>query len=127
MNRPLWDSPQKDWPWPDTLDALRAAPAHHTLVLENERVRVIHTHIPVGDKVPLHTHRWPGIAHVISASDFIRRDQEGNVLFDSRVGASLPDRPAVQWLQPLPPHTVENVGSSAISIFTVELKDSDRG
>jgi hypothetical protein len=27
-----------DWEWPDELDALVAAPAHHTLLLENERV-----------------------------------------------------------------------------------------
>jgi hypothetical protein len=114
-------SPQ-EWTWPDSLDALRAAAAHHRLLLENDRVRVIHTHIPVGDTVPLHTHRWPGVAYVISASDFVRRDHDGNVLFDSRRSGVPLEAQAAHWVQPLPPHTVENVGASAISIVVVELK-----
>ncbi len=48
------------WPWPPELDALIAAPKHHTLVLENDRMRLLDTVIPVGDTVPVHTHRWPG-------------------------------------------------------------------
>jgi len=112
----------QSWPWPDSLDALQAAPAHHDRLLENERVRVIHTHIPVGDIVPLHTHRWCGVAYVVSTSDFVRRDENGNVLFDSRKTGAPPVAPTVQWLDRLPPHTVENVGPSLISIVIVELK-----
>jgi hypothetical protein len=110
------------WPWPDSLDALIAAPAFHTLLLENERVRVIHTHIPVGALVPVHTHRWPGVAHLLGWSDFIRRDENGGVLLDSRQIPSPPRLPATQWLDALPPHSVENIGAAEISILIVELK-----
>lgn len=127
MNQVSAPSVRPDRPWPDALDALQAAPAHHELFLENDRVRVIHTHIPAGDTVPLHTHRWPAVACLLSASDFIRRDQEGNVLLDSRQGGAPPSTPAVQWLEPLPPHTVENVGRSEISLVIVELKDPQPG
>ena len=72
------------WPWPDSLDAVIAAPQYHRLLLENDRVRVLDTVIPVGDIVPVHTHRWPALYYTIAAGDFIRRDGEGNVLFDSR-------------------------------------------
>jgi hypothetical protein len=118
---------RSDWPWPDSLDALQAAPAHHELLYENDRVRVIHTRIPAGDTVPLHTHRWPGVVYVLSTSDFIRRNQEGDVLFDSRQAGASPRAPAVQWLEPLPPHTVENVGHSEISLIIVELKEAQPG
>jgi hypothetical protein len=110
------------WPWPDSLDALIAAPAYHTLILENDRVRVIRTHIPPGALVPLHTHRWPAVAYVMSASDFIRRDHENKVLLDTRQSPNPPKLPATQWLDPLPAHTVENVGHSDIAILIVELK-----
>jgi hypothetical protein len=113
------------WPWPESLDALAAAPAFHRKLLENERVRVLHTLIPAGALVPLHTHRYPAVAYVTSASHFIRRNHEGNVTFDSRQSGLPSTLPAVQWLEPLPPHTVENVGESDISIFIVELKDSE--
>jgi hypothetical protein len=110
------------WPWPDSLDALVAAPAYHRRLLENDRVRVLQTLIPAGALVPLHTHRYGGVAYLVSWSDFIRRDHEGKVLVDSRQAGPPPQIPAVQWLDPLPPHTVENVGASEISIIIVELK-----
>jgi hypothetical protein len=111
------------WPWPDSLDAMAAAPRHHTLLLENERVRVLVTRIERGDIVPLHTHRWSSVYHVLSWSDFVRRDAEGEVLFDSRTQPPVPAVPFVLWSGPLPPHTVENVGPEAIHILSVEIKD----
>ena len=108
------------WPWPDSLDARIAAPGHHTLVLENDRVRVLDTRIPAGDTVPVHTHRWPAVYCTISPGDFVRRDGEGGVLFDSRLHPS----PSAQgaWIESLPPHSVENVGESEIHLISVELK-----
>jgi hypothetical protein len=115
------------WPWPDSMDALVAAPAYHQRLLENERVRVLHTLIPAGATVPLHTHRYPGVAYLLSWSDFIRRDHHGNLLLDSRRVGAPPTIPAVQWLDPLPPHTLENIGQAEISILIVELKQAGAG
>ena len=113
----------KSWPWPDSLDALVAAPGHHQLLLEDQRVRVLHTRIGAGDLVPLHTHRWGGVAYLQSWSHFIRRDERGEILFDSRQVGDPPTIPCAQWMQPLPPHTVENLGPLEISIVIIELKD----
>lgn len=111
----------KPWPWPPELDALIAAPKHHTLILENERMRLLDTRIPVGDTVPVHTHRWPGVYYTIRFSHFVRRDGEGNVLFDSRTL----DRPmpSAAFLENLPPHSVENVGEQDVHLVSVEIKD----
>jgi hypothetical protein len=110
------------WPWPDDLDAVIAAPKHHTLILENEKVRLLDTRIPVGDVVPVHTHRWPAVYYTLSFSHFIRRDPEGEVLLDSR---TLPNRlPPAAWLDPLTPHSVENVGDVEIHLISVEMKDA---
>ncbi len=108
--------------WPDFLDALVAAANHHTLLLENDRVRIIQTLIPPGDTVPVHTHSWPAVMQVLSWSDFIRRDEHGNILFDTRGQAPLAEG-AILWSESLPPHAVENVGASTIRIIGVELKD----
>jgi hypothetical protein len=112
------------WPWRDSLDAVIAAPNHHTVLLEDDRVRVLHTRIPAGDVVPLHTHRWGGVAYVQTWSHFIRRGEKGEVLFDSRSTGQPPVIPFAQRMQPLPPHTVENLGPLEISILIVEIKDS---
>jgi hypothetical protein len=77
-----------------------------------------------GAIVPLRTHRCGGAAYLISWSDFIRRDQDGNVLADSRNLSPPQTVPWVQWTDPLPPHSVENVGGSVLSILMVELKST---
>ena len=111
------------WPWPDSMDALIAASGFHRLLFENERVRVLEVRIGPGQFVPVHTHRWPGAVYVVSASDFIRRDGDGKLLFDSRTAGPPPATPAAQWTPPLPPHSVENIGNSEIVLITTELKE----
>lgn len=109
------------WPWPDDLDALVAAPKHHRLLLENERSRVLETRIEPGETVPLHTHRWPSVYHVLSWGSFVRRDGDGKVLVDTRTSPpSAP--PKAVWSEPLPPHTLENVDTRPIHLVSVELK-----
>ena len=114
------DNQKPAWPWPPELDALIAAPKHHRLILENDKIRMLDTIIPVGDTVPVHTHRWPGVYHTLQFSHFIRRDGEGNVLFDSRTLKS--EMASAAFLENLPPHSVENVGGTDIHLISVELK-----
>lgn len=110
------------WPWPDSLDALVAAPAFHHKLFENEHVRYLEVTIQPGDFVPVHTHRWPGVIYVQSTSAFIRRDGQGKVLFDSRQAPPAPPTPFIEWIGPLPPHSVENIGATVVHMLTVELK-----
>lgn len=110
------------WPWPDSLDALVAAPAFHKKLFENEHVRYLEVIIKPGDFVPVHTHCWPSVIYVQSTSAFIRRDGEGKVLFDSRQAPAPQPAPFIEWLGPLPPHSVENVGTANVHLLTVELK-----
>jgi hypothetical protein len=88
-------------------------------VLENDRVRVLDTLIPVGDTVPVHTHRWPAVYYTIQRGDFVRRDGEGALLFDSR---SAPALPPASFVDCLPPHSVENVGETDIRLISFEMK-----
>jgi quercetin dioxygenase-like cupin family protein len=113
----------EQWPWPDSLDALIAAPKYHRLLLENERVRVLEVRIGPGEIVPVHTHRWPSAVCVMKSSHFLRRDGEGNLLFDSRTAGPLHAGPIGQWIPPLSPHSVENIGGSEILLYTTELKE----
>ncbi|HEX4075554.1 MAG TPA: hypothetical protein VHX49_09165 [Candidatus Acidoferrales bacterium] len=110
------------WPWADSLDAVIAAAKHHKVLFENERVRVLEVRIAPGETTAVHTHQWPCAMYVARQSDFIRRDGEGNLLFDSRTVGTPPAEPMVQWVVPLPPHSVENVGSVEILLITTELK-----
>jgi hypothetical protein len=115
------------WSWPESLDALQAAPRHHRLVFENDRVRVLDTRIAPGETVPVHTHRWPAVNHIHSWSDFVRRDADGKVLVDTRGRPAPANLPLVVWGEPLPPHTLENVGPAELHVVSVEIKDRTEG
>lgn len=112
-----------DQSWPDALDALTAAPRHHSLLLENEQVRVLDTCIAPGATTPLHAYRWPAVLYVLSWSDFVRRDAAGKVLVDSR-GIRGPEPGSAVWSGPLPPHTLENVGSFNLHVIAIEQKST---
>jgi hypothetical protein len=103
----------------DSLDAVVAAPRFHRVLLENESVRVLDTVVPPGETVPLHTHRWPAVLYILSWSDCVRRDADGCVTMDSR-GSSAPAD--ALWSEPLPAHTLENVGGRELRVIAVEQK-----
>jgi hypothetical protein len=110
------------WEWPDALDALSAAAEHHQLLLENELVRVLLTRVPVRETTGVHTHRWPNVQYILTSTDFVRRDGDGDVQFDSRIGDRRPEASVALWSEPLPPHSVENVGDDELCVLMVELK-----
>jgi hypothetical protein len=112
------------WTWADSLDALIAAAGHHTLLMENERVRVVRTRILPGHVVPVHTHRWPGVLFITAWSDLIRRNPQGDIMLDTRQLADTPSLNIPLWQEPLPPHTVENVGGLEFDAVQVEMKDA---
>jgi hypothetical protein len=116
------ESTKKPWPWPAELDAMTAAPDHHSLLFENEHVRVLDARVGPGETVPVHTHCWPGILYILGVSDFVRRDPDGNVLFDTRSSASQPPLGSSVWGDALSPHSLENVGDHELRNITVELK-----
>jgi hypothetical protein len=116
------ETAKKAWPYPAELDAMIAAPEHHTLLFENEHVRVFDAHVDPGDTVPVHTHCWPGILYILGVSDFVRRDPEGTVLLDTRESSSPAPAGSAVWGEVLTPHTLENVGHQQLRNITVELK-----
>jgi hypothetical protein len=107
--------------WPEQLDALAAVAGYHTLLFENENVRVLDTHVPPGETVPLHTHQWPSVQYIRSWSDFVRRDAKGALMVDSRM-TEAPKEGTALWSGPLGPHTLENVGGSELQVLSIEIK-----
>ena len=107
--------------WPDDLDALAAAPLHHSLLFENDVVRVLDTCIAPGETTPLHTHRWPATLYILNVSHFVRRGEDGAVILDSRTIPPIVAGTAL-WSAPLGPHTLENVGETQLHVIAVELK-----
>ncbi|HMM56321.1 MAG TPA: hypothetical protein PKD77_01850 [Rudaea sp.] len=99
---------------PGSLDAMAAAPDHHVVLLD--------TRLAPGKTPPIHEHAWTAVLHVLSWSDCVRIDRDGKVLLDSRTSGMHPEPGAVVWGQPLPPHTVRNVGTQELRVIAIEQK-----
>ena len=106
------------------LDAMSAAPDYHELLIENDQVRVLDTNLGPGQRTPIHAHQWPAALYVLSWSDFLRRDDAGNILVDSRTMSPRPAPGEALWLPPLMPHTIENIGDADLHIVAVEVKSA---
>ncbi|HTY25103.1 MAG TPA: hypothetical protein VMC85_18365 [Desulfomonilaceae bacterium] len=109
-------------PWPDNLDAVKAAPENHKVIFENEHVRVLDVSIAAHSKEPIHAHCWPGTLYVQQAGDAIDRDANGKILFDSRQLKVKPRAPFVEWTPQEPPHSIENLDDLPLKLIRVENK-----
>ena len=107
----------------DELDGVAVAPDIHRVIFENDEVRVLETTIAAGEITPLHTHLTPTVMYVLSGSHFIRRDEHGATMVDTRAN---PDfvLPKVLFAESTPRHTLENTGADDLVVIGVELKNS---
>ena len=105
----------------DELDGVLAAPDNHRVLFENDEVRVVETVIRAGERTPLHTHLRPSVNYVVSGSLFLRRNEAGEPLFDTRSDPSFV-LPRVLFSQPIQRHTLENTGDEDLVIIGTELK-----
>ena len=126
LKNPNADANIPGWPWDDALDALIASPDQHKLLFENDKVRVLDTHIAPGERTPVHTHRWSGVLYVLSWSQFVRYDDQGNILLDTRTVETMANPPTSlsMWSAVLPPHSFENVGTMPFHVISVEIKNN---
>ncbi|MFD1871486.1 hypothetical protein [Hymenobacter bucti] len=111
------------WPYPDSLDAVVAAPQFHRVLFENERVRVLEVTVPPHTREPLHTHRWPSVLYKEQTGRGRYYDATGALVHESttpyRKG---PDLVRARWQAPEAPHAVENTDEVADRFVRVELK-----
>lgn len=49
------------WIWPDSLDAVKAAPNNHKVVFEDSTVRILQVLLDGYKEEPIHTHKWRSI------------------------------------------------------------------
>jgi quercetin dioxygenase-like cupin family protein len=93
-------------------DPVRVSPAHYTLLLENDRVRVLDMHLQPGEIDEPHAHPSETVYFLRGGTLRIHLPN-GEV-----VPADFPDG-GVMWHEPWS-HRVENVGATAVHAIIVE-------
>jgi mannose-6-phosphate isomerase-like protein (cupin superfamily) len=102
---------------PAANDAVVAAPANHTVLFENDDVRVLDVHLAPGARELEHTHPWPGFFYVI-ATPPLKFYQPGKAPEPRGFPAGAKVVPiGAQGL-----HAAENVGDFPLHMIRFELK-----
>lgn len=96
-------------------DALKVAPEHYTVLLENDKVRVLEVKIKPDEKEAMHTH--PATVHIELAPTKVKIGYPDgkSVELEGKKGEAI-------WVGPVK-HTIENVGDTEIHAYIIELKD----
>jgi len=109
------------WPWPQTMDALVAAPASHRVLLENDRVRVLEVVIEPRTREPEHTHQAASVM-IVDEPARIRYYQGDALQYESQARFESPPGVRVRWMEPEGPHSVQNIDERRYHAIRVELK-----
>lgn len=90
--------------------------AGHTLVMENDRVRVVRLVLAPGESTKVHSHALRGIGIALTKGD-LSIEAPGK---DAKTMQLSPGD--YQWHEPGTTHSLTNVGSTAIEVVDIELK-----
>jgi hypothetical protein len=111
------------WPYPDSLDAVVAAPQFHRILFENERVRVLEVTVGPHQREPVHTHRWPSVIYKEQTGRGRYYNAAGQLVHESTTPyRKSPGLVRARWQAPEGPHAVENTDEVADRFIRVELK-----
>ena len=115
--------------WDPALDAVAAAPKHHKVLFENNRLRVLEVTLEPEDEEPVHHHRWPSV--------FVLDQVQGPVHDIAPDGTQLPpNRDVMQAIQawdgqgslvvqmsPQPAGRVYNASDKTLHGIRIEMKN----
>jgi hypothetical protein len=117
--------------WPDSLDAVIAAPANHKVVFENDKIRILQVIGAPYVLEPLHTHKWPSImwsanpnfakAHLIYYSYGFDSTKNTYYIKDSTLEQGPPANKGFE-IPAEGPHRVKNLSNIDVVAYRVEFK-----
>ena len=108
--------------WPDSLDAVKAAPKNHRVILENQHVRVLDVTVAPGEREPLHAHCLPSVMYLMQEGVYRDYDGTGRVVEEVKLAPPASQFPMTLWLEPQAPHSVHNLDTRPTRLLRIELK-----
>ncbi|SDM36013.1 hypothetical protein SAMN05421823_112197 [Catalinimonas alkaloidigena] len=116
------------WQWPDSLDAVQAAPESHNIVYEDSTVRILQVVLEANATEPVHTHKWKSIMWFTQATPmtYYRCSLKNNeyLLADSIAIAQMPQEALNQgdFIDAEAPHAIKNLSNENGIAYRIEFK-----
>jgi len=120
-------SSSENWLWPDSLDALKAAPDHHKVVYEDDNIRILAVILDGKSSEPVHTHKWKSIMWIAKPivpcqiNNYVRDKNDNLIKSDSILVKEMPVNIG-QFVNPEGPTSITNLGAENGVAYRVEFK-----
>lgn len=118
-----------NWPWPDKLDAVAAAPKNHYVVYEDSNVRVLQVICQPGKEEPVHTHQYKSTMWFTQSAHFIYYTYVTgtNNQLVKKDSVEVKGFPAEalnkgQMVDREAPHSIKNISTDTLMAYRVEYK-----
>jgi beta-alanine degradation protein BauB len=96
-------------------DVLKAAPEAYTLLLENDRVRVMEVRLKPGQTAPMHDHPNSHVVYILKDAKFKLGSPDGKAMeIELKSGKAI-------WME-AGPHETKNVGTTDGYNLVIEVK-----
>jgi hypothetical protein len=115
------------WHWPESLEALHAAPGNHKLLFENDHVRLLEVTVRPGETENMHGHIWPSVF----ALDAVQPKGTNHILDSDTltIGRAYEDAdwyaPQCRTMGPQAPHQITNADTFPQHFYRLEFKQMD--
>lgn len=111
------------WPWPDSMDAVRADPENHIVLYEDDNVRMVDVHTPPMQTNSKHDHQWLSV-FLQDEPQPGGRDHGTDGTAGNAGGVIGPDAPfpLLNVAGTQAPHAYENMDTFTKHFYRVELK-----
>lgn len=123
------DSPSTStsWIWPDSLDAIIAAPKNHKVVYEDSTIRILQVLLDSHKEEPIHTHKWKSIMWIAKPAVpcilyNYKLDKNGKFVAKDSVTIPHMDTNIGNLIDAEGPTGIKNLGSENGVAYRVELK-----
>lgn len=115
------------WTWPDSLDAVKAAPQNHTVVYEDSTVRVLQVLLGGHKEEPVHTHQWKSIMWITKPAVpclIYQYNLDKNQKFVATDSLTIPhmETDIGQLIEPEGPTGIKNLGKEDGIAYRIEFK-----
>jgi hypothetical protein len=107
--------------WDPAMDAVEAAPDNHTVLYEDDVIRVVSVSVPAGTTEKPHHHRFPSVFVI----DRMVKLRDFNGATHEEIPLPLPDKiefPITVKFLPQPLHYVQNIDTISFHATRVEFK-----
>ena len=126
--------------WPDSLDAVKAAPRSHRVIFENDKIRILEVVLEPHMAEPMHTHRYPSVMFGSNNGDTSQFDivyyryaydslKHKYIVKDSipqhHGGTKNDTKEEGYSMKPEGPHSITNLSNVKIDAYRIEFKSEN--